>query len=544
VTRGLLPLLAEQAEIVIWSSDPEWSLEIEEFGEVHYYDPNKLSWHKINQADVTIYLIGNDPQYHGAIWAVSRQHPGIVVLHDLKLQDFFLVLAEQNRFIDKDDYLRMTAFHYGNAGRKLAESYFGRTISLGELADHCSLVKFATENALAVVAHSQAGYDQLADDASLPAAYIPLCVCGPMPRIDLDRRTEVVTDDPYRIIIFGFLGRNRRVDAFLKTFAEFPQRGRFRLDVYGTSQTEEITQQLICELGLGESVTMHGFVGEDVLDAALRQSDLAINLRYPTMGEASGSQLVIWQYGLPSLVTRVGWYATLPEDAVGFVRFDHERDDIHAELSDFLAEPERYREMGRNGRRYVEEQHTREGYINSLLELASSVSDSHAIWSARNLSSRVGTAMRGWCDGATADILLCGVAAEIQMLSGRSRPEAFPSSPSGPTPKPMDKATTLESLEQRLDQMEHELTAMRSHLEEARQLPFDLAGMERRLEDLQHEQRDRIEQLLAEQRVCFKQLTLAHNEEAVLTDHARRSAELRLEELGRRLEELRASVSR
>ena len=256
VTRGLLPLLAEQAEIVIWSSDPDWSPEIEEFGEVHYYDPNKPSWHKINQADVTIYLIGNDPQYHGAIWAVSRQHPGIVVLHDLKLQDFFLVLAEQNRFIDKNEYLRMTAFHYGNAGRKLAESYFGRTISLGELADHCSLVEFATENALAVVAHSQAGYDQLTDDASLPAAYIPLCVCGPMPRIDLDRRTEVVTDDPYRIIIFGFLGRNRRVDVFLKTFAEFPQCGRFRLDIYGTSQTEEITQQLICELGLGESVTM------------------------------------------------------------------------------------------------------------------------------------------------------------------------------------------------------------------------------------------------------------------------------------------------
>ena len=91
--------------------------------------------------------------------------------------------------------------------------------------------------------------------------------------------------------------------------------------------------------------------------------------------------------------------------------------------------------------------------------------------------------------------------------------------------------------------MEHELTAMRLHFEDARQLPSDLAGMERRLEDLQHEQRDRIEQLLAEQRVCFKQLTLAHNEEAVLADRARRSAELRLEELGRRLEELRASVS-
>lgn len=420
VTRGLLPLLAEEAEIVIWSSSPEWNREIEEFGEVHYYDPNKLPWRKINEADATIYLIGNDPQHHGAIWAVARQHPGIVVLHDLKLQDFFLVLAEQERFINERDYLRMTEFHYGSAGRKLAESYLRRAISLAELADRCSLVEFVTENALAAVAHSQVGCDKLAESASLPVAYVPLCVCGPMPGIDLDRRTEVHTGEPYRIIIFGFLGRNRRVDAFLNVFADFPQRSCFRLDVYGTSQTEEITQHLICELGLSESVKVHGFVTEDTLHSALRQSDLAINLRYPTMGEASGSQLVIWQYGLPSLVTRIGWYATLPEATVSFVRFDHERTDIHAYLNSFLAEPERYSEIGRNGRRHVEQHHTREGYVKSLLELANNVSDNRAIWSTRNLSSRVGIAMSSWLDETTADELSSRVAQEIRILSGKS----------------------------------------------------------------------------------------------------------------------------
>jgi glycosyltransferase involved in cell wall biosynthesis len=418
VTRGLLPLLAEQAEIAIWSNDPEWNRDMEEFGKVHYYDPNKLPWREINQADVTIYLIGNDPRYHGAIWAVARQHPGIVVLHDLKLQDFFLVLAEQKRFVDESDYLRMTELHYGSAGRKLAESYLRRTISLAELADHCSLVEFVIDNALAVVAHSEAGCDKLAENASLPVAYLPLCVCGPMPRLNLGQHKD--TSEPYRIIIFGFLGRNRRVDAFLSIFADFPQRSRFRLDVYGTSQTEEMTQNLICELGLSESVKVHGFVPEDTLQAALRQSDLAVNLRYPTMGEASGSQLVIWQYGLPSLVTRIAWYATLPEETVSFIRFDHERTDIHAHLNSFLAEPERYRELGRNGRRHVEQYHTREGYVTSLLELVSNVSDNRAIWSTRNLSSRVGTAMSDWCDETTADELSGRVAREIRVLSGKS----------------------------------------------------------------------------------------------------------------------------
>ena len=36
--------------------------------------------------------------------------------------------------------------------------------------------------------------------------------------------------------------------------------------------------------------------------------ELLINLRYPTMGEASLSQLRIWRHALPSMVTQVGWH--------------------------------------------------------------------------------------------------------------------------------------------------------------------------------------------------------------------------------------------
>lgn len=52
----------------------------------------------------------------------------------------------------------------------------------------------------------------------------------------------------------------------------------------------------------------------------LAHSDMALNIRYPSMEEASFSQLRIWEHALPAIVTRVGWYATLPEDVVFFVR--------------------------------------------------------------------------------------------------------------------------------------------------------------------------------------------------------------------------------
>ncbi len=121
------------------------------------------------------------------------------------------------------------------------------------------------------------------------------------------------------------------------------------------SRRRKPSAALIGELGLGRLVSVHGFVAEAAeLDAALQRSHLALNLRDPTMGEASASQLRIWQHGLPSLVTDIGWYATLPASTVAKVRRESELADIQMHLAEFLRAPERYREMGQAGRAYVQ----------------------------------------------------------------------------------------------------------------------------------------------------------------------------------------------
>jgi uncharacterized phage infection (PIP) family protein YhgE len=55
--------------------------------------------------------------------------------------------------------------------------------------------------------------------------------------------------------------------------------------------------------------------------------------------------------------------------------------------------------------------------------------------------------------------------------------------------------------------------------------------------DLANELRERIQQLLDEHRVSLRQISLKTSEEAVLADRARRSTELRLDELARRVPE-------
>src|SRR6185503_2243425 len=118
---------------------------------------------------------------------------------------------------------------------------------------------------------------------------------------------------------------------------------------YGLSTEPKQLRQRIRSLKISDIVTLHGYANEGELHAALKNAHLAINLRYPTMGEASASQLRIWSYSLPSLVTQVGWYSSLPEATVAHLRPDHEVEGIQLHLTNFIAARQTFDRMGRSG---------------------------------------------------------------------------------------------------------------------------------------------------------------------------------------------------
>src|SRR5262249_29819176 len=123
--------------------------------------------------------------------------------------------------------------------------------------------------------------------------------------------------------------------------------------------------------GLKSNVTLHGLARESKLEEALNRAHLAINLRYPTMGEASGSQLRIWAHALPSLVSKVGWYASLPPETVAFVRPDqNEVADIQEHLRALVSQPAAFVEKGKRGRIELEVAHAPEAYADSVIKLA------------------------------------------------------------------------------------------------------------------------------------------------------------------------------
>ena len=371
--------LSELAEVTLWTPQtepPEVALDVP----VICFDPAAMDWPRFNQADAQIYNIGNNATYHQAIFDIARQAPGVIVLHDTRLQHFFARYSETPG-ADRAFYLDSMRRAHGPAALADAERWLAGDETLDTLVERYPMTVATLDRALAAVVHNLPERAALARQTRMPVFHLPLAFnAGPPPQREPPGQT-------LRLVLFGFLGPNRRTTQVLDVVAGLSDQD-LRVDIYGVLDEPEAIDLQIAMLGLSARVTRHGYVPEPELRAALLRADLAINLRYPSMGEASGSQLRIWSAGLPSVVTRTGWYASLPEDAVFFVEPDREAETLAAQLTALRQDPARFRAAGKRGREIVTAQHTPELYARGLLDIVAQVPGLHARREAIDLSRK------------------------------------------------------------------------------------------------------------------------------------------------------------
>jgi glycosyltransferase involved in cell wall biosynthesis len=419
VTETVIPALQKRAELTLWTDQQEWDPRLDQAVFVRRFDLEHPPWNEFNEADLNFYNIGNHPLFHKGIWEVSRRHAGVVILHDLCLQHFFTELYF-NHWNDIEEYRRAMAQYYGEKGRHAVEQFCARAWTIDQLAAEFPLTPLALENALGAVIHNRAGYQMLKSEPQLPAFYLPLpysCTTATHPIAPVP---DSGPKPPYRLIISGYIAQNRRLEPFLEAWAGMPEKAAFRLRICGPTWDTKYIESRITQLGLKDLTEVRGYMSVENLKAELKQADLAVNLRYPTMGEASLTQLMIWEQALPALVTEVGWYATLPGTTVAFVRPDHESEDIVRQLRSFLENPLGFAQMGREGYQLLKREHAPDRYAEALLAIA----DSARGWTVRDsrlrMAKRAGDDMRHWITPAASDALTESVARAIWDISGNT----------------------------------------------------------------------------------------------------------------------------
>jgi glycosyltransferase involved in cell wall biosynthesis len=361
ITLLIATALQDIADITLWTAQPELP-EVPQAIPVQRFDPAHVPWPLLQQAHLNIYNLGNNATFHRAIFEVARRVPGLIVLHDTRLQHFFARYSETPG-PERDFYLECMRRSHGLDGVADATAFLAGELTLDVLVDRYPMTLAVLDGALAAVIHNGLARETLADQTRTPVFYLPLPFTGP------GMTGRPAPADTLRLITFGFMGTNRRLSSILDALAGHGDQA-IQLDIYGVLEQAEAIEAQTANLGLGERVRQHGFVPEAELTAALARADLALNLRFPSMGEASASQLRIWDAGLPSLVTRTGWYAALPEDAVFFVEPDDEVDGIRTHLAALRADPAPFRQAGLRGRAILQEQHTPAAYAAGLLQIA------------------------------------------------------------------------------------------------------------------------------------------------------------------------------
>src|SRR5579859_1377895 len=153
--------LAKKHDVTIFSSDADNVVECWlPNARIHFlrHIDLKILYHSMDSFDLLIYVLGDNPDFHRAIYELSLEKPGLVILHDLVMHHFFLsyCLTYKN---SQDAYLNALAYSHGQAGHLFGKAVLNGAVSTDVWTDAAMLTYHMARSAIrgsyGVVVHSQ-----------------------------------------------------------------------------------------------------------------------------------------------------------------------------------------------------------------------------------------------------------------------------------------------------------------------------------------------------------------------------------------------------
>ncbi len=305
-------------------------------------------------ADIALYQIGNNG-FHGFVYETALRHPGVVVLHESNLHHLIADLTIKRG--DWDAYVRECEYHGGPEGRAFAERV--RKLEVGPDYEGLPMTQRLLERSRGVIVHSAHMRDEVRQAGFTgPVAVIPHGAWIPEAdrnafrhRLGLDEFTPLIG-------IFGFLKPYKRIAESLRAFQRLARLApTARMILVGEPHPEFPIESMIRSMGLSAQVRVLGFTPIEDFTGYLAACDAVLNLRYPTVGESSGTLLRALGLGKPVLVSEVGSFAEFPEDVCLKVPVGPGEEDLIFEYLNLLvSRPEVARELGAQAKRYVAEE--------------------------------------------------------------------------------------------------------------------------------------------------------------------------------------------
>jgi glycosyltransferase involved in cell wall biosynthesis len=308
-----------------------------------------IPWHTMG-----VYHLGNNVEFHRDIYRHAIQTPGLVVIHDLALDDFV------RGMIAGGDPLGHQALREGLANADKLESFEDAILNEPLRVPY---VAHVARRARGIVVHSPFVERYLrAFGCKTPVSVAPHPVVEDEravrsalgQRSVLRGRLEVL--GMRRLVgVFGDLNAAKLIDQVLAAVAQLPD--DVHLALVGRRIEGYDIDEVVRSSGVGGRVHLHSNVEDEEFLEWIAASDLAVDLRFPHRGEVSGSLARLMQVGRPTVVSGTGTYLDLPEGLV--VRVSPGRvaaDELAAALRTLLEDDGVRTAMGAAAREHMLEQ--------------------------------------------------------------------------------------------------------------------------------------------------------------------------------------------
>ncbi|HTS78527.1 MAG TPA: glycosyltransferase [Bryobacteraceae bacterium] len=304
------------------------------------------------QYDIAVYQLGNNP-HHAFAYQAALEYPGVVVMHEANLHHLIAHLTIVAG--DWDAYIREVEFDAGAEAQRYAVEYV-RTVKRPPDYD-LPMIRRVLSRSRAAIVHSAAVENELrARGFTGPVGKIPHGAwlvegdrLGYRTRLGLSEATPLIG-------IFGFLKPYKRVAESLRAFRRLirviPDA---RMILVGEVHPELPLEGMVRSMGLSAHVRHIGFAPIEDFNGYMSACDVVLNLRYPTVGESSGTLLRALGLGKAVVVSDVGSFREYPDEICLKAPVDaSEEDHIFEYLNLLVSRPDVAQGLGARARQWVE----------------------------------------------------------------------------------------------------------------------------------------------------------------------------------------------
>ena len=378
--------LAKSCEVDVWVFETENLLQTSL--PLIPYTPTDARLNRLTEYDHIIYNMGNYAGYHKPIYQVMMKHPGVVILHDFLMHNFFMQLYLDATYSDsiKDGrqcYVNDMEILYGKSGRETAE----RSISgidpiwLSEDVLRFPFFQKVTSLATGIFVHSRFHRRQVQKYFAGPVenAYLPF---SPDEKLLENRpflRKQLFAENRRLMVVStGIVHPCKRIHSVIEILGE-QQELRDRISYFIIGQSggpyKDHLIALIKKYGLLESVFMMGYQPYDTMYQYLASADFCVNLRFPNSEGCSLSLIEQMAYENPVVSLNTGMYEEIPPECTLKVRLKNEKQDLRSAFNRLATENETRQLMSKAAANWTKRECTITSYCNRLINFLTQLPD-------------------------------------------------------------------------------------------------------------------------------------------------------------------------